>query len=82
MARRHNQLLRNLFIASLIILAAMHPAAVGHMAQLAVGLVLAIVQGAAQAAADQPGPAAIAAIAVYAAHQIRSHRPRPAPARH
>lgn len=81
--RRHpNRLLRNLLLGSLIILAAMHPDAVSKLARLAVGLLLALVQGAAEAAAEQPGPAAIAAIAVYAAHQIRTHRPRATPARH
>lgn len=82
MARRPNTILRNLFIASLIILAAMHPAAVQQMARLGAGLLLAIVQGAAEAAADNPGPAAIAGLAAYAAHQIRSHRPRTATAPH
>lgn len=72
MRRRQDHLIRNLLIASLIAIAAMHPAAVGHMAQLGVTLVLAIVQGAAEAAADQPGPAAILATAIYAAHQIRT----------
>ncbi|MEU7416727.1 hypothetical protein [Streptomyces antibioticus] len=78
MPRRQSTLLRNLFIASLIILAAMHPQAVGSMAQLGAGLVLAIVQGIATAAADNPGAAAIAGLGVYVTHQIRSHRPRTA----
>jgi hypothetical protein len=75
MARRPNQLLRNLLTASLIILAAMHPTTVGHMAEAGATLLLAIVQGIAQAATDQPGPAALAAGAIYIAHQIRTHRP-------
>lgn len=74
--RRPSQLLRNLLYASLIVLAAMHPTAVGHLARLGAGLILAIVQGVADAAAANPGSAAIAAVIVYAAHQIRSHRPR------
>ncbi|MEU3282900.1 hypothetical protein [Streptomyces antibioticus] len=82
MSRRSNPLIRNLFIASLIILAAMHPTAVGRLAQLGAGLALAIVQGVADAAADQPAAAAITALAVYAAHQIRTHRPHTATARH
>lgn len=81
--RRHpNNLLRNLFIASLIILAATHPEAAGHMAQLGAGLLLAIVDGITRAAADNPGAAAIAGLAAYAAHQIRTHRPRTATAPH
>ena len=82
MRRRPNTLLRNLLIGSLIILAAMHPDAVGQLTQLAAGLVLAIVDGISCAAADNPGPAAIAALGVYVAHQIRTHRPRTAHARH
>lgn len=78
MRSRPNRLIRNLFIASLLILAAMHPDTAGHLANLGVGLLLAIVQGAADAAADNPGPAVLAAGAVYLAHQIRTHRPRTA----
>lgn len=78
MRRRPNTLLRNLFITSLIILAAMHPQAVSHMAQLAAGLLLAIVDGLAHAAANQPGPAILTAGALYIAHQIRTHQPRTA----
>lgn len=74
MARRHDRLLHRLFYASLIILAAMHPAAVGHMAQLGVTLLLAIVDGAAQAATDNPGAAAIAGLGLYVAHQIRDRK--------
>jgi hypothetical protein len=73
-----NHLIRNLLIASLIVLAAMHPQAVGDMAHLGVALILAIVQGAADAAADNPGPAILAAGLVYLAHQTRTHRPRTA----
>ena len=81
--RRHpNNLLRNLLIASLIILAATHPAAVQQMARLGAGLLLAIVQGIADATTDNPGAAAIAGLAAYIAHQIRSHRPRTATAPH
>ena len=75
MRRRPNQLLRNLLYASLIILAAMHPQAAGRRAQLAAGRLLAIVHGVADAAAAQPGPAVLAALAVYVAHQIHTHRP-------
>jgi hypothetical protein len=75
MARRPNQLLLRLFYASLIILAAMHPDTARHIAQAGATLLLAIVEGIATAATDQPGPAALAAGAVYVAHQIRTHRP-------
>lgn len=80
MTRRPNQLLLRLFYASLIILAAMHPTAVGHLANLGTDLLLAIVQGIADAAADNPGPALLTAGALYIAHQARVHRP--ARARH
>lgn len=73
-----NRLIRNLLGVALIVLAAMHPDTAGHLAQLGVGLLLAIVQGAAAAAADNPGPAVLAAGLVYLAHQIRTHRPRTA----
>lgn len=81
--RRHpNHLLHWLLAGSLLTLALTHPAAVGRLAQLAVGLLLAIVQGAAQAAADQPGPAALLAGGLYVAHQIHTHRPRTARTHH
>lgn len=77
--RRHpNQLLLRLFYASLLILAAMHPETIGHLAQMAVTLLLAIVQGAADGAAANPGAAAIAAGLIYIAHQIRTHQTRTA----
>lgn len=82
MRRRPDNLIRNLFLASLIVIAAMHPTAVGRMANLGAGLLLAIVQGVADAAHDQPGPAVLAAGAIYIAHQIHTHRPRTAAARH
>ena len=78
MRSRPNHLIRNLLGVALIVLAAMHPAAAGHLAHLGVALILAIVQGAADAAADNPGPAVLAAGLVYLAHQIRTHRPRTA----
>jgi len=78
MARRPNHLLRNLLIASLIILAAMHRDATGRIAQIGTELVLAIVQGVADGAAAHPGPAMLAASLVWIAHQIRTHRPHPA----
>ncbi|MFI9154513.1 hypothetical protein [Streptomyces sp. NPDC053367] len=78
MRRRPDHLLRNLFITSLIIIAAMHPDAANHLAQLGTGLLLAIAQGAADAAAANPGAAALVAGATYIAHQIRTHRPAPA----
>ncbi|MGW1532312.1 hypothetical protein [Streptomyces aureus] len=81
MRRRPNQLLRNLFIASLIILAAMNPDTTRTLAQLGVELVLAIVQGAIDGAVAHPGAAALLAGALYVAHQIRTHQPRPARAR-
>ena len=82
MPRRQSKVLRNLFLFSLFILAAMHPDTVGSMTRLGAGLILAIVQGIADAAADNPGPAALVGIGVYAVHQIRTHRPRTAHARH
>lgn len=82
MARRHDRLLHRLFYASLVVLALMHPHAVGRLAQLTVTVALAIVQGAADAAADKPGAAAITGLALYVAHQIRTHRHRTAHARH
>ena len=78
MRRRPNQLLLRLFYASLIILAAMHPTTAGQLAETTVSLALAIVQGAADGAAANPGAAAIAALGVYVAHQVRTHRPRTA----
>jgi hypothetical protein len=75
MRHRPNTLLRNLLIATLIIIAATHPDTAAHIAQLGAGLLLAIVQGIADAAAANPGAAAIAGLAVYVAHQIRTHRP-------
>lgn len=82
MARRHDHLLRNLFLASLAVLALMHPNTVGRLAQLTVAVALAIVQGTADAAAQNPGAAAITGLALYAAHQIRTHRPCTAHAHH
>jgi hypothetical protein len=73
--RRQDHLIRNLLITSLIIIAAMHPEAVGHMAELGTALILAIVQGATDAATAQPGPAILTAGAIYVVHQIRTHRP-------
>lgn len=78
MRSRPHHLIRNLLGVALTVLAATHPDTAGHLAQLLVGLVLAVVQGAAGAAADNPGPAMLAAGAVYLAHQIRTHRPRTA----
>ncbi|MFF0140455.1 hypothetical protein ACFYRN_28825 [Streptomyces sp. NPDC005227] len=75
--RRHpNHLIRNLLIASLIILAAMHPDTSRHLAELGAGLILAIVQGAADAATAHPGAAALLGIAAWIAHQVRTHQPR------
>jgi hypothetical protein len=74
--RRPDRLLLRLFYTTLVILAAMHPAAIGHMAQAAATLLLAIVDGITRAANDQPGPAILTAGAIYIAHQIRTHRPR------
>lgn len=75
MARRQDHLIRNLLIAALIVIAAMHPEAVGQMAHHGATLLLAIVQGVADAAADNPGPAVLTAGALYVIHQIRTHRP-------
>ncbi|OXS35403.1 hypothetical protein [Streptomyces sp. XY006] len=76
MRRRPDHLIRNLFTASLIILAGMHPETTAQLAQLGTSLLLGIVNGIAQAAAQQPGPALLTAGAIYIAHQIRTHRPR------
>ncbi|MHB9857640.1 hypothetical protein [Streptomyces sp. YIM S03343] len=75
MRRRPDHLIRNLLAASLIILAAMHPGAVRRLAQLATGLVLAVVQGVADAATAHPGPAVLTATAIWAVHQVRTRRP-------
>lgn len=80
MARRQDHLIRNLLYAALIVIAAMHPDAVGQMAHLAAGLLLAIVQGVTDAAVAQPGPAVLTGGLIYVVHQIRTHRP-PARAR-
>ncbi|MFI2426526.1 hypothetical protein ACH5A7_20920 [Streptomyces sp. NPDC018955] len=82
MRRRPDHLLRNLFLTSLIILALMHPAATAQLAETATALLLGIVDGIAQAAANQPEAALLLAGAVYIAHQIRTHRPRPATRAH
>lgn len=75
--RRHpNHLIRNLLILSLIVIAAMHPTTVGHMTRIGTELLLAIVNGMAEGAAAHPGAAALTALAVYVAHQIRTHQPR------
>jgi hypothetical protein len=81
MARRQDHLIRNLLIAALIVIAAMHPEAVGQLAHLGTTLLLAIVQGVADAAADNPGPAILTAGLIYITHQIRTHRPRTSRAR-
>lgn len=78
MRSRPNHLIRNLLAAALTILAAMHPDTAGHLAHLGVGLILAVIQGAAGAATDNPGPAVLAAGAVYLARQVRTHQPRAA----
>lgn len=82
MRRRPDHLIRNLLIATLIILAAMHPAAVSRLAQLATELILAIVNGIAQGAAAHPGPAILTAGLIWITHQARTHRPRTARAHH
>lgn len=81
MARRQDHLIRNLLITALTVIAAMHPTAVGQMAHLGASLLLAIVQGVADAAADNPGPAVLTAGLIYVVHQIRTHRPHPSRAR-
>jgi hypothetical protein len=74
--RRHpTHLLRNLLIASLIILAAMNQHATEHLVRIGTELLLAIVQGAADGMAAHPGAAFLLAGAVYVAHQIRTHQP-------
>lgn len=78
MRSRPNHLIRNLLGVALVILAAMRPDTARHLANLGAGLILAVVQGATDAAADNPGPAVLAAGAVYLVHQIRTHRPRTA----
>lgn len=78
MRSRPHHLIRNLLAIALTVLAAMHPDTAGHLAHLTVGLLLAVIQGAADAAADNPGPAVLAAGLVYLAHQIHTHRPRTA----
>lgn len=75
MARRPNQLLLRLFYASLITLAAMHPTGTARLAQIGTELILAVIQGVADAATAHPGPAILAAGLIYIAHQARTHRP-------
>ena len=75
--RRHpNHLLRNLLIASLIILAAMNQHATEHLVRIGTELLLAIVQGVTDGVTAHPGAAALLAGAAYVAHQIRTHQPR------
>ncbi|MGQ5576744.1 hypothetical protein [Streptomyces sp. ECR3.8] len=81
MRRRPDRLLTRLFLASLIALALMHPDTTAHLAELATGLLLAIVAGIAQAATAQPEAALLTAGGIYLAHQIRTHRPRARTAR-
>ena len=81
MRRRPDHLLRNLLAATLAVLALMHPEATAQLAQLATGLLLAVVAGIAQAAAAQPEAALLTAGGIYLAHQIRTHRPRARTAR-
>lgn len=76
MRRRPDHLLTRLFIASLITLALMHPETTAHLAELATGLLLAVVTGITHAAAAQPEAALLTAGGIYLAHQIRTHRPR------
>ncbi|MGW5616254.1 hypothetical protein [Streptomyces sp. NPDC003877] len=76
MRRRPDRPLTRLFVASLIILAGMHPEATAQLAQLATSLLLGIVTGITTAAAQQPEAALLTAGALYIAHQIRTHRPR------
>ena len=76
--RRPDRLLLRLFYTTLIILALMHPTAVGQLANLTVSLLLAITQGAADAAAANPGAAVLTGLALYVAHQIHTNRPRTA----
>jgi hypothetical protein len=73
--RRPDHLIRNLFIASLIILAAMHPAGTQYLAQLVTGLALAIVEGVATAAVQHLGATAIVIGLALIAHNALTHRP-------
>jgi hypothetical protein len=76
MRRQPNKLLTRLLIASLIVLAGMHPDTVKQCAHLAAGALFALAEGIAQAAADNPGPAILTGGAIYLAHQVHTHRPR------
>lgn len=73
--RRPDHLIRNLLIASLIILAAMHPAGTSHLAQMATGLLLAIADGILAGAAQHLGGAALVVGLIWIAYQARTHRP-------
>ncbi|MFF3511551.1 hypothetical protein [Streptomyces sp. NPDC002573] len=75
MRHRPDHLLRNLLIAALITLAAMHPTTIDHLTQLGAGLVLAVLNGIATAARQQPGPAILAAGLIWLAYQLRTRRP-------
>ncbi|MFJ8146581.1 hypothetical protein ACIQ6R_16140 [Streptomyces sp. NPDC096048] len=81
MRRRPDRILRQLLLATLIILALMHPAATAHLAEIATAMLLGVVTGIADAASQQPEAALLLAGAVYLAVQTRNHRPRPARAR-
>jgi hypothetical protein len=75
--RRPDHLIRNLLIASLIILAAMHPTATSHLAQMATGLLLAIVDGILAAAAQHLAAAALVAGLAWIGFNALTHRPHP-----
>lgn len=74
--RRHpNNLIRNLLIASLIILAAMHPAGISYLAQLGTGLVCSILEGILAGAAQHLAGAALAVGLIWIAFNAVAHRP-------
>lgn len=73
--RRNDRLLLRLFLATLVILAVMHPAGTGAIAHATATAVLAVVNGVAQAAAAAPTAALLAAGGLYLLHHVRTHRP-------
>lgn len=71
---RHDRILLWLCAGTLLILAAMYPDATQTAAHGATTVLLAVVEGIAQAAAQQPAAALIAAGGLYLARTWHTHR--------
>ena len=76
MRRRPDHLIRNLLIGALIILAAMHPAATSHLAQMATSLVCSVLEGVLAGAAQHLAGAALAVGLIWIAWNALTHHPR------